>query len=162
MFGFGVGETAAAIAAVIQGLKSLNDALATVKESASSAGQITGLVSKYADLEEKIRDVEQRKAGVLTVEESMSLQIAKQQSQNFHRALKDSLLVQQGGAAQYREIMARIEESKVAHERKVAQLKRKRREREKLIKEVSLYLTIGCICIIFALGGLWLWVEVFR
>ena len=68
MFGFGVGETAAAIAAVIQGLKSLNEGLNAVKESAASAGQITGLVSKYADLEEKIRDVEQRRAGVLTVD----------------------------------------------------------------------------------------------
>jgi len=161
MFGFGVGE-AAAIGAVIQGLKALNDGLATVKEAGANAGQISNLVSKYADLDEKIRDVEQRKAGVLSVKDSMNLQVAKQQAANFHRALKDSLLMQQGGAAQYKEIMQRIEDSKVAHEREVNRLKIKRRQRQKLIKEISLYVTIVSCCIMLAIGGFYLYVQIFR
>ena len=161
MFGFGVGE-AATIAAVLQGLKSLNDGLATVKEAGANAGQISNLVTKYSDLDQKIRDVESKKAGVLSVQDSMNLQIAKQQATNFHRALKDSLLMQQGGAAQYKEIMQRIEDSKVAHEREVNRLKIKRRQRQKLIKEISLYVTIGSICIMFAVGVLYLYVQVFR
>ena len=99
MFGFGVGE-AATIAAVLQGLKALNDGLATVKEAGANAGQISSLVSRYSDLDQKIRDVEAKKAGVLSVKDSMNLQVAKQQAANFHQALKDSLLMQQGGAAQ--------------------------------------------------------------
>lgn len=161
MFGFGVGE-AATIAAVLQGLKALNDGLATVKEAGANAGQISNLVTKYSDLDQKIRDVESKKAGVLSVKDSMNLQVAKQQATNFHRALKDSLLMQQGGAAQYKEIMQRIEDSKVAHEREVNRLKIKRRQRQKLIKEVSLYVTIGSICIMFAIGGLYVYVQVFR
>ena len=161
MFGFGVGE-AATIAAVLQGLKSLNDGLATVKEAGANAGQISNLVTKYSDLDQKIRDVESKKAGVLSVKDSMNLQVAKQQAANFHRALKDSLLMQQGGAAQYKEIMQRIEDSKVAHEREVNRLKIKRRQRQKLIKEVSLYITIGSICIMFAIGALYVYVQVFR
>ena len=93
MFGFGVGE-AATIAAVLQGLKALNDGLATVKEAGANAGQISSLVSRYSDLDQKIRDVEAKKAGVLSVKDSMNLQVAKQQATNFHRALKDSLLMQ--------------------------------------------------------------------
>lgn len=161
MFGFGVGE-AATIAAVLQGLKALNEGLATVKEAGANAGQISNLVTKYSDLDQKIRDVESKKAGVLSVQDSMNLQIAKQQATNFHRALKDSLLMQQGGAAQYKEIMQRIEDSKAAHEREVNRLKIKRRQRQKLIKEVSLYVTIGSICIMFAIGVLYLYVQVFR
>ena len=161
MFGFGVGE-AATIAAVLQGLKALNDGLATVKEAGANAGQISNLVTKYSDLDQKIRDVESKKAGVLSVKDSMNLQVAKQQATNFHRASKDSLLMQQGGAAQYKEIMQRIEDSKVAHEREVNRLKIKRRQRQKLIKEVSLYVTIGSICIMFAIGGLYVYVQVFR
>ena len=161
MFGFGVGE-AATIAAVLQGLKALNDGLATVKEAGANAGQISNLVTKYSDLDQKIRDVESKKAGVLSVKDSMNLQVAKQQATNFHRALKDSLLMQQGGAAQYKEIMQRIEDSKVAHEREVNRLKIKRRQRQKLIKEVSLYVTIGSICIMFAIGGLYVYVQVFQ
>ena len=161
MFGFGVGE-AATIAAVLQGLKSLNDGLATVKEAGANAGQISNLVTKYSDLDQKIRDVESKKAGVLSVKDSMNLQVAKQQAANFHRALKDSLLMQQGGAAQYKEIMQRIEDSKVAYEREVNRLKIKRRQRQKLIKEVSLYITIGSIRIMFAIGALYVYVQVFR
>ena len=161
MFGFGVGE-AATIAAVLQGLKSLNDGLATVKEAGANAGQISNLVSKYSDLDQKIRDVEEKGAGILSLKDSMNLQVAKQQASSFHQALRDSLLMQQGGAAQYREIMGRIEESKAAHEKKVAELKRKRRARQKLIKEVSLYVTIGSICIMFAIGVLYVYVQVFR
>ena len=89
MFGFGVGE-AATIAAVLQGLKALNDGLATVKEAGANAGQISSLVSRYSDLDQKIRDVEAKKAGVLSVKDSMNLQVAKQQAANFHQALKDS------------------------------------------------------------------------
>lgn len=162
MFGFGIGESAAAIAAVIQGLKSLNDGLATVRETGANAGQISSLVSRYSDLDEKIRAVEEKGAGVLSLKDSMNLQVAKQQANSFHQALRDSLLMQQGGAAQYREIMQRIEESKAAHEKKVAILKRKRRERQKLVKEVSLWVTIGATILTFLLGGLYLWVEFFR
>ena len=161
MFGFGVGE-AATIAAVLQGLKSLNDGLATVKEAGANAGQISSLVSRYSDLDQKIRDVEAKKAGVLSVKDSMNLQVAKQQAANFHQALKDSLLMQQGGAAQYREIMQRIEESKVAHEKEVNRLKIKRRQRQKLMKEVGQYAFIGILCVVFLIGALYIWVNVFR
>ena len=161
MFGFGVGE-AAAIGAVLQGLKALNDGLATVKEAGANAGQISSLVSRYSDLDQKIRDVEAKSAGVLSVKDSMNLQVAKQQAANFHRALKDSLLMQQGGAAQYKEIMQRIEDSKAAHEKEVNRLKVKRRQRQKLVKEISLYVTIGATCVTFLIGGLYLWVQVFR
>ena len=161
MFGFGVGE-AAAIGAVLQTLKALNDGLATVKEAGANAGQISSLVSRYSDLDQKIRDVEAKSAGVLSVKDSMNLQVAKQQAANFHRALKDSLLMQQGGAAQYKEIMQRIEDSKVAHEREVNRLKLKRRERQKLMKEVGLYASIGAIVVSVTISLLWLYVEVFR
>ena len=160
MFGFGFGE-AATIAAVLQGLKALNDGLATVKEAGANAGQISSLVSRYSDLDQKIRDVEAKKAGVLSVQDSMNLQVAKQQAQNFHRALKDSLLMQQGGAAQYKEIMQRIEDSKIAHEREVNRLKIKRRQRQKLLKEVGTYAAIGIFSVTFLLGALFIYVELF-
>mgnify|MGYP003114550506 FL=1 len=160
MFGFGFGE-AATIAAVLQGLKALNEGLATVKEAGANAGQISSLVSRYSDLDQKIRDVEAKKAGVLSVQDSMNLQVAKQQAANFHRALKDSLLMQQGGAAQYKEIMQRIEDSKVAHEREVNRLKIKRRQRQKLLKEVGTYAAIGTFSVTFLLGALFIYVELF-
>ncbi len=55
-----------------------------------------------------------------------------------------------------------VQQSRESHEREIARLKIKNDSDRKLMKEVGLYVTIGSICIIFAIGGLWIWVEVFR
>lgn len=160
MFGFGVGEMAA-VTGVITTLKALNDSLATVKEAGANASQLTGLVTKYASLDKEIRDLERDKSGVLSVEAATQLRLAKRTQMNFETNLKDSLLMA-GLGSEWRAIMDSVQQSRDSHEREIARLKIKKRQRQKLMKEVSLYLTIGSICIIFAIGGLWLWVEVFR
>ena len=160
MFGFGVGEMAV-VSGVITTLKSLNDSLATVKEAGANASQLTGLVTKYASLDKEIRDLERDKSGVLSVEAATQLRLAKRTQMNFENSLKDSLLMA-GLGSEWRAIMDSVQQSRESHEREIAKLKIKKRQRQKLMKEVGLYVTIGSICIIFALGGLWIWVEVFR
>ena len=160
MFGFGVGEMAA-VTGVITTLKSLNDSLATVKQAGANASQLTGLVTKYASLDKEIRDLERDKSGVLSVEAATQLRLAKRTQMNFETNLKDSLLMA-GLGSEWRAIMDSVQQSRESHEREIARLKIKKRQRQKLMKEVGLYVTIGSICIIFALGGLWIWVEVFR
>lgn len=160
MFGFGVGEMAA-VTGVITTLKSLNDSLATVKQAGANASQLTQLVTKYASLDKEIRDLERDKSGVLSVEAATQLRMAKRTQMNFENSLKDSLLMA-GLGSEWRAIMDSVQQSRESHEREIAKLKIKKRQRQKLMKEVGLYVTIGSICIIFALGGLWIWVEVFR
>ena len=160
MFGFGVGEMAV-VSGVITTLKSLNDSLATIKQAGANASQLTSLVSKYASLDQQIRDIERDKSGVLSVKAATELRMAKRQAANFEQMLKDSLLMNNLGS-EWRAIMTDVEASRAAHEKEVAKLKRQRRERQNLIKEVSMYVTIGSVCMIFAIGGLYLWVELFR
>lgn len=160
MFGLGVGEMAM-VTGVISTLKTLNDSLATVKEAGANANQLTSLVSKYASLDQQIRDIERDKSGVLSVEAATQLRVAKRSAANFEQMLKDSLLMNNLGS-EWRAIMADVEASRAAHEKEIAILKRKKRERQKLIKEVGLYVTIGSLCVTFLLGGLYLWVQVFR
>ena len=160
MFGFGVGEMAV-VSGVMTTLTALNDSLATVKEAGANASQLTSLVSKYASLDQQIRDIERDKSGVLSVKAATELRMAKRQAANFEQMLKDSLLMNNLGS-EWRALMADVEASRAAHEKEVAKLKRQRRERQKLIKEVSMYVTIGSICMVFAIGGLYLWVELFR
>lgn len=160
MFGFGVGEMAV-VSGVITTLKSLNDSLAVVKETGANASQLTSLVSKYASLDQQIRDIERDKSGVLSVKAATELRMAKRQAANFEQMLKDSLLMNNLGS-EWRAIMTDVEASRAAHEKEVAKLKRQRRERQKLIKEVSMYVTIGSICMMFAIGGLYLWMQLFR
>ena len=90
MFGFG---EAAAIGAVISTLKSLNDALSTIKETGGHASDMANLVGKYSEVEQRIQDVETAKGGILDVKQSMQLQLAKRQAERFNSALKDSLLM---------------------------------------------------------------------
>lgn len=151
----------AAVTGVITTLKSLNDSLATVKQAGANASQLTQLVTKYASLDKEIRDLERDKSGVLSVEAATQLRMAKRTQMNFENSLKDSLLMA-GLGSEWRAIMDSVQQSRESHEREIAKLKIKKRQRQKLMKEVGLYVTIGSICIIFALGGLWIWVEVFR
>ena len=155
MFGFG---EAAAIGAVISTLKSLNDALSTIKETGGHASDMANLVGKYSDVEQRIQDVETAKGGILDVKQSMQLQLAKRQAESFNRALKDSLLMS-GQGSQYTEIMTRVEESKERHKRAIAELKKAKLRRSKMIKEFLTY--FGAVFIAFAvcMGGLFVFLS---
>ena len=155
MFGFG---EAAAIGAVISTLKSLNDALSTIKETGGHASDMANLVGKYSEVEQRIQEVETAKGGILDVKQSMQLQLAKRQAESFNRALKDSLLMS-GQGSQYTEIMTRVEESKERHKRAIAELKKAKLRRSKMIKEFLTY--FGAVFIAFAvcMGGLFVFLS---
>ena len=156
---FGIGE-AAAIGAVISTLKSLNDALSTVKETGGHASDMANLVGKYSDVEQKIQEVETAKGGILDVKQSMQLQLAKRQAESFNRALKDSLLMS-GQGSQYTEIMTRVEESKERHRKAIGELKKAKAKRNKMIKEVLTYFAAGLIAFAVCMAGLFilLWAQ---
>ena len=158
---FGFGAEAAVIGGIISTLKSLNDSLSVVKEAGANASQLTNLVGKYASLDQQIRDIERDKTGVLSVRDATTLRMAKRQAANFEQMLKDSLLMNNLGS-EWRALMADVEASRAAHEKEVAKLKKQRIERQKLIKEIATYVTIGASCLTLAMGGLWLWLQVFR
>ena len=127
---FGLGETAAAITGIMSALRALNEGIATIKESGSNAASLGSLVSKYSEVEQRIQDVEKTKAGVLTVKQSLDLTLAKRQAATFNRQLKDALLMSGQGSV-YQEVVARVEESKIAHEKAVSKLKRAKLRRER-------------------------------
>jgi len=158
---FGFGAEAAVIGGIISTLKSLNDSLSVVKEAGANASQLTNLVGKYASLDQQIRDIEREKTGVLSVRDATTLRMAKRQAANFEQMLKDSLLMNNLGS-EWRALMADVEASRAAHEKEVLKLKKQRRERQKLIKEIATYVTIGASCLTLAMGGLWLWLQVLR
>ena len=72
---FGIGE-AAAIGAVISTLKSLNNALSSIKETGGHASDMANLLGKYSDVEQRIQEVDTAKGGILDVKQSMKLQLA--------------------------------------------------------------------------------------
>ena len=149
---FGIGESIAVVSGVLSTLKSLNDALSTIRESGANAGRLANLMGKYDDVQQKIQEVEKSKAGVLSVKESMQIQIAKRQAETFHQQLKDAMLMS-GQGHQYNEIMKRIEDSKIAHERAVKKLKIAKLKRRKQVKEFTTYAFIAFLtwCIAMAI-----------
>lgn len=153
---FGIGETAVAVSGILSALRALNEGIATVKESGANAGSLGSLVSKYSDVEQKIQEVEQAKAGVLTVKQSLDLSVAKRQAETFSRNLKDALLMTGQGSV-YQEVMARVEESKAAHAQAVADLKRSKAKRMRDLREAGTIIGIGLIVALVAIGGVALW-----
>jgi len=123
------------VAAVLSALKALNEGLATLKESAGHGKSLQGLVGKWGEANEKYRDVERAKAGKMSYREALAMESAKRQLDNFDRQFKDICLLQ-GQGDLYNSVKNSMLESQKAHEREIAEIKRRR-------KEIKKYLQIG-------------------
>ena len=147
----------AEVATVISVMKGLNDAIATLKEAGGHASGLASVMDKYAKANESVQDVESKYVGRLSVKDSMQIQVAKRQLQMFNQQLKDIMLMQ-GLSADYNEIMQRVEESRIAHEKEIKRKKLLKRQRIEFAKTFGLIfgtafigfiLIIGTILIIF-------------
>ena len=142
------------VAAVLSALKALNEGLATLKESAGHGKSLQGLVGKWGEANEKYRDVERSKAGKMSYREALAMESAKRQLDNFDRQFKDICLLQ-GQGDLYNSVKNRMLESQKAHEREIAEIKRRR-------KEIKKYLQIGgtvvlgwVFCMVFIWAVVW-------
>lgn len=84
---------------------------------------------------EKYNDVERAKAGKMSYKEALAMESAKRQLENFDRQFKDICLIQ-GQGDLYNSVKARMEESRLAHEKEVARIRKRR-------KEIKGYIQLG-------------------
>tara|TARA_S200000501_G_scaffold254619_1_gene238558 strand:- start:645 stop:1106 length:462 start_codon:yes stop_codon:yes gene_type:complete len=138
------------VAAVISALKALNDGISTLKESAGNAGSLQALVGRWASADEQYREVERRKAGALSYKDAIAMESAKRQLNNFDQQLKD-ICMMQGQFDLYTSIKQRMEEARLAHEKEVRRIKRRRAEIRKNLGIVGTVL-FGWVCF---MGFLW-------
>jgi hypothetical protein len=144
------------VAAVLTALKTLNDGLSTLKESAGHAGSLQSLVGKWGEASEKYRDVERSKAGVMSYKEALAMESAKRQLENFDRQFKDICLIQ-GQGDLYTSVKNRMEESRLAHEKEVARIKKRRKEISQWIKMGST-VAFGWVAFMsFIYFFIWMW-----
>lgn len=115
------------VAAVLSALKALNEGLATLKESAGHGKSLQGLVGKWGEASQQYNDVERAKAGKMSYKEALAMESAKRQLDNFDRQFKDICLIQ-GQGDLYNSVKARMEESRLAHEKEIARIKKRRKE----------------------------------
>ena len=115
------------VAAVLSALKALNEGLATLKESAGHGKSLQSLVGKWGEAKEQYNDVERAKAGKMSYKEALAMESAKRQLENFDRQFKDICLIQ-GQGDLYNSVKARMEESRLAHEKEVLRIKKRRKE----------------------------------
>ena len=123
------------VAAVLGALKALNEGLNTLKETAGHGKSLQSLVGKWGEASEKYRDVERAKAGKMSYREALAMESAKRQLENFDRQFKDICLLQAQGDL-YNSVKTRMEQSRIAHEREIAAIKKRR-------KQISEYLKLG-------------------
>ena len=109
------------VAAVIGALKALNDGINTLKEGASHAQSLQGLVGKWGEAQEKYQDVERSKAGILDYKSALAMESAK-------------ICLMQNQGDLYTAVKSRMEESRLAHEKEVARIRLRRKEIRKMLK----------------------------
>ncbi len=115
------------VAAVLSALKALNEGLATLRESAGHGKSLQSLVGKWGEASQQYNDVERAKAGKMSYKEALAMESAKRQLENFDRQFKDICLIQ-GQGDLYNSVKARMEESRLAHEKEVLRIKKRRKE----------------------------------
>tara|TARA_Y100000385_G_scaffold203113_1_gene210379 strand:- start:920 stop:1375 length:456 start_codon:yes stop_codon:yes gene_type:complete len=134
----------AEIATVVSVIKGLNDAISTIKESKGHAGDLASIMGRYATANEAVQDVESKYVGRLSVKDSMQIQLAKRQLKAFNQQLKDSMMMQ-GLTKDYNEIMTRVEESRLEHERQLRIAKIRRRKNLIFLKQMGVAATAAII-----------------
>ena len=139
------------VAAVISALKALNDGINTIKQSAGNAGDLQAIIGRFAGASEKYREVEKARTGRMSYKEALAMESAKRQLLNFDRQLKDICLMQ-GQGDLYNSIKTRMEESRIAHEKEVARIRKQRKEMKKYLGWAGL----GVTAWVFAMGMMWL------
>ncbi len=134
------------VAAVISALKALNDGINVIKQSAGNAGDLQAIIGRFAGASEKYQEVEKNKAGRMSYKEALAMESAKRQLLNFDRQLKDICLMQ-GQGDLYKDIKSRMEESRLAHEKEVKRLRKKRAEVRKMLQMAGagLFLWVSCM-----------------
>ena len=132
---FGLGESVAVISTALTALKALNENLGALKEASGNVASLGSLLSRFDEVNQSIQEVERTRAGKLSMKEAADLVLAKRQAESFHQRLKERLIMTQGGAKVYRDILNEIERSKLEHEKAVNNLKKARAKRRKQRQE---------------------------
>ncbi len=143
------------VAAVLSALKALNEGLATLKESAGHGKSLQGLVGKWGEASEKYNDVERAKAGKMSYKEALAMESAKRQLENFDRQFKDICLIQ-GQGDLYNSVKARMEQSRIAHEKEVLRIKKRRKEIKGYL-QIAGTVAFGWVCF---MGFVWAFIWV--
>ena len=125
----------AEIATCIALVKGLNDAISLAKETKDNASSFANIIGNFAKANDAVLETEAKHVGRMSVQDSLQLQVAKRQLTTFNQQLKDIMLMQ-GLAGDYKEIMNRVEESRLEHEKRMKSLKEKRRQRDKELKQI--------------------------
>lgn len=138
------------VAAVLSALKALNDGINVIKQSAGNAGDLQAVIGRFAGASEKYRDVEKARAGKMSYKEALAMESAKRQLVNFDRQLKDICLMQ-GQGDLYTSIKNRMEESRLAHVKEVARIRKQRQEFKKFMGMLG----TGLFLWVVAMGFIW-------
>lgn len=133
------------VAAVLSALKALNDGINTLRETGQNASSLQGIVGKWGSAQEQYNDVERARAGKMSYKEALAMESAKRQLINFDRQLKDICLMQ-GQGELYNSIKTRMEESRIAHLKEVARIKKRRKQIKNYI-QLALTVAFGWVCV---------------
>ena len=128
------------IAAIISGLKAVNEGIDVLKTSGANLGSITAMFDRVADLQTQIDQVEQSEKTVLTQDEALQLAMAKNEVRQKEKELKKALLKMPDGRKIYNDMIGfqarSFNEAKAAKQRERDQIWKARLRRQDLLERI--------------------------
>ena len=116
-------------------------------------------MGKWAEADEKVRDVEVKKTGKMSYKEALDMESAKRQLANFDQQLKD-ICMMQGQYDLYTSIKSRMEESRLQHVKDVARMRKKRKEMKELVNFLGVIVLSVVFLWVVAYGVFTVWTRV--
>ena len=135
----------AELAAIGSALSAINSTIATFKESKANAQEAAALLGKFSNTAQRLDDWEKKKKlkRPLTPKEAMDLSIKRREIKAVETKLKDHLMML-GMSSVWKDAERIRKESERSHQQYLKDIHKKRKERQRKMKERLAVLYIIC------------------
>ena len=148
----------AELAAITSAISAINQTIATFKEGKANAQDAAALLGKFGTTAQKLDDWERKKKlkRPLTPKEAMDLSIKRREIKAVENKIKDHLMMM-GMSDVWRDAERIRKESEKQHQQYLKDIHKKRKERQRKMKERLAVLYIICSLGFIAWSGWYIW-----
>tara|TARA_R100001129_G_scaffold75139_1_gene51385 strand:- start:757 stop:1308 length:552 start_codon:yes stop_codon:yes gene_type:complete len=148
----------AELAAITSAISAINNTIATFKEGKANAQEAAALLGKFSNTAQKLDDWERKKKlkRPLSPKEAMDLSIKRREIKAVENKIKDHLMMM-GMSDVWRDAERIRKESEKQHQQYLKDIHKKRKERQRKMKERLAAFYIVCSLCFIAWSGWYIW-----
>ena len=151
----------AELAAITSAISAINNTIATFKESKANAQDAAALLGKFSNTAQRLDDWEKKKKlkRPLTPKEAMDLSIKRREIKAVETKIKDHLMMM-GMSSVWKDAERIRKESERSHLQYLKDIHKKRKERQRKMKERFTAMFIDCSLVFIAWSGWYIYEAV--